>query len=556
MQWFSDLFFKESVAQTVLIYCFVIALGIALGKIKVFRISLGITFVLFAGIAVGHFGFRINQDVLEFARNFGLILFVFSIGLQVGPGFFSSFRKGGIALNMLAIIIVLMGVGAVIILHYATGTSMPVMVGIMSGAVTNTPGLGAAQQALSQASGMPGMSEIPNIGLGYAVAYPFGVLGVILSMILIKRLTRTDISHESEQYQNLMQPYGSLPVRASITVTNHAIINKKICELTKLFKNESVISRIMHDGEVSSVHSDTVLREGDVVLLVAQKNDIEALISIIGKPCDLDLSAHPGKLMSKQVLVTNSRVAGKPLSSLKLRSRFAINITRVYRSGLELVAYPSLLLQMGDRLTIVGDETSIEKAAEVLGNSLKRLDQPNLVPIFIGILLGVILGSIPFAIPGIPTPIKLGLAGGPLIIAILLSKFGHKLFIVPYVTASANLLLRELGMVLFLASVGIKAGEQFIPTLMSGDGFIWMGYGALITAVPVITIGLIARLVYKRNFIEICGLMAGSMTDPPALAFANSITQTEAPAIAYATVYPLIMFLRIVAAQLLIMLFL
>jgi putative transport protein len=556
MDWLVDLFFKESVAQTILIYCFVIALGVALGKIKIFKISLGITFVLFAGIAIGHYGFKVNKDVLEFVRNFGLILFVFSIGLQVGPGFFASFKKGGITLNLLAVFVVVLGVAAVIILHFVSGISMPMMVGIMSGGVTNTPGLGAAQQALSQAGESMGMKDIPNIGLGYAVAYPFGVLGVILSMLLIRRITRADMKKESEQYGTMVQPHGSLPVRVSVMVSNPAVFGTKLSELSRYFRNESVISRILHKGEVFAVNSDTVLEEGDVVLVVAQKDDMDVLVKMIGKPCDFDLAEHPGKLVSRQVLVTNSKVAGKPLSALKLRSRFAINITRVARSGLELVAYPTLLLQMGDRLTIVGDETSIEKAAEVLGNSLKRLDQPNIVPIFTGILLGVLLGSIPFAVPGIPTPIKLGLAGGPLIIAILLSKFGHKFSIVPYVTASANLLLREIGMVLFLASVGIQAGEKFIPTLMSGDGFVWMGYGAIITSVPVIVVALISRLVYKRSYFETCGLLAGSMTDPPALAFANSMTQSEAPAVAYATVYPLVMFLRIVAAQLLIMLFL
>ena len=554
MSWIYELLTKESVAQTIILYSFVIAIGVVAGKIKVFKISLGITFVLFTGIAVGHFGFKVNHDVLDFAKDFGLILFVFSVGLQVGPGFFSSFRKGGLTLNLLASTIVFLGAATAVVLYFITGISMPVMVGILSGAVTNTPGLGAAQQALKEVVS-PAVTEIPDISLGYAVAYPFGVLGIIITMLLVRRVTKTDIAKEIKQYNELQAPEEALPEKISIVVSNPGISGKKVQELKEMMKRDTVVSRIYHDGEVSGANSESVLYEGDIVLLVAKKGDISSLIKLFGKKSDLDLATQPGKLMSKQVLVTHVSASGKSLESLKLRSRFGINITRIYRAGIELVASPKLKLQLGDKITIVGEESSIESAAQILGNSLKRLNEPNLFPIFIGILVGVLLGSIPIAIPGISTSIKLGLAGGPLIVAILLSKYGYKLSLASYTTPSANLMLREVGIVLFLASVGIKAGERFIPTLASGDGFIWMGYGAVITVIPLIIVGLFTKIFLKRSFFEVCGLLSGSMTDPPALAFANSIAQCEAPAVAYATVYPLVMFLRIVTAQLLVMLF-
>lgn len=555
MDWIYDLFTKESVAQTIIIYSFVIAIGVVLGKIKVLNISLGITFVLFTGIAVGHFGFAINHKVLDFAKDFGLILFVFAVGLQVGPGFFSSFRKGGVTLNLLAMGIVVLGAATAVILHFVTGTSMPVMVGILSGAVTNTPGLGAAQQALEEVTSGTSASGIPDISLGYAVAYPFGVLGIIITMLAIRRVTRTDIAKELKNYNELQNPEEALPEKISIVVTNPAVNGKKVEDMKEWLLNDTVISRIYHNGEVTGANSASVLHIGDIVLFVAQKGEIDNLVSQFGKKSDIDLATQPGKLMSKQVLVTHISASGKSLESLNLRVRFGINITRIYRAGIELVASPKLKLQIGDKITIVGEESAIENVGLILGNSIKRLNEPNLFPIFIGILLGVLFGSIPIVIPGIPTPIKLGLAGGPLIVAILISKFGYKISLASYTTPSANLMLREVGIVLFLASVGIKAGERFIPTLVSGDGFVWMGYGAVITLVPIIIVGLFAKLVLKISFFEVSGLLSGSMTDPPALAFANSISQCEAPAVAYATIYPLVMFLRIVSAQLLVMLF-
>ncbi|MEI6853089.1 MAG: putative transporter, partial [Bacteroidota bacterium] len=417
MNWFTDLFLKESIAQTVLIYSLVIATGVLLGKIKIFKISLGVTFVLFTGILVAHLGVKLNKEVVDFVKDFGLVLFVFFIGLQVGPGFFSSFKKGGLTLNVLAIFIVLLGALTTLLIHFITGTSIPLMTGIMSGAVTNTPGLGAAQQALKQVAENTNGMEMPNIGLGYAVAYPFGVIGIILTMLVIRRISKTDISREAEKYEQLQHPQEALPEKTSIIISNPEVFGKGISEIARYFKNDAVISRILHEGIDSIVNAETRFAEGDIVLLVAQKGDIPDLIKLLGKPSVFDLAAFPGKLMSKQVLITNRHIIGKNLGTLKLRSRFDINITRIARSGIELLATPDIKLQLGDRLTIVGDEKSIDNAAQVVGNSLKRLNEPNLFPIFIGILLGVIVGSIPLAIHGIPTPIKLGMAGGPLIVA-------------------------------------------------------------------------------------------------------------------------------------------
>lgn len=550
MEWISDLLFKETVAHTIFIYCIVIALGVFLGKIKIFGISLGIAFVLFTGIAIGHFGFSANREVVDFIKDFGLILFVFSIGLQVGPGFFSSFKKGGLTLNLLAMAIVVLGGITVVVLHFISGTSIPVLVGVMSGAVTNTPGLGAAQQALIQVSGG---NEVPQISLGYAVAYPFGVLGIIITMLIIRKTLNINIMKEQTIYDQDQHPREQMPERISIVVTNRRVFGETIREITGGINHSFVISRVLHNGDLIPAGSDTVIYENDIILVVAQKGNIPAIVAQIGNKSEMDLTSRSGRMISCRVLVTNKEVFGKKLGSLKLRTKYNINITRVYRSGIELVASPKLRLQMGDKLTVVGDETSIEKVTSQLGNSIKRLDEPNIIPIFIGILLGVVLGSIPFRIPGIVNPIKLGLAGGPLIVAILLSKYGYKFQLVSYTTPSANLMLREIGIVLFLASVGITAGEKFIPTLLSGDGFVWMGYGVIITLFPLLLVGFYSRLFLKRNYLEICGLLSGSMTDPPALAFANSIAQSEAPAVAYATIYPLVMFMRIFIAQLLIL---
>lgn len=551
----NDLLWKDTVAHTVLIYSVIIVIGVFLGKRKIFGVSLGITFVLFAGIALGHFGFSANHQVMEFLRDFGLILFVFSIGLQVGPGFFSSFRKGGLSLNLLALFIVILGGATTILIHYLTGTSIPMLTGIMSGAVTNTPGLGAAQTALSQMmENIPG-AEIPEISLGYAVAYPFGVLGIILSMIFIRRVFRIELRKEIAEFDEELHPSEEMPEKVSILVNNPEVFNKSILEISKSIKPGVIISRVLHAGEIYPATSETVLHENDVLLIVAQKSLIEEVVKRFGTVSSMDITSGPGDLISRRIIVTNSDVFGKTLGSLKLRTLYNINITRVYRSGIEFIASPGLRLQMGDRLTVVGDEKSVLKVADQLGNSLKRLKEPNIIPLFTGILLGVILGSIPVNIPGVTHPLRLGLAGGPLIVAILVSKYGYRLSLTSYTTTSANLMLREVGITLFLASVGLTSGERFIPSLTSGEGFVWMSYGAIITLLPLLIIGTFSRIALKKNFIEICGLLSGSMTDPPALAFANSITQSEAPSIAYATVYPLTMFLRIFVAQILILVF-
>ena len=555
MEWFKDLLWNETVAHTIFLYSIIIAAGVFLGKRKIWGVSLGITFVLFAGIAMGHFGFTADHKVVEFIRDFGLILFVFSIGLQVGPGFFSSFKKGGLTLNLMALAIVLLGGVTTLLIHFISGTSMPMLVGVMSGAVTNTPGLGAAQNALTQVSVSAPGTEIHDIGLGYAVAYPFGVLGIILTMILLRKILKIDPVKELDILQNEMHPAETLPEKINILVNNPLIFGKSVEDISELFGNGIVISRILHDGELFPASSETIVHRNDIILVVAERGLVNEILKHTGILSEMDLSAKIGKLVSRRLLVTNKEVFGKSLGSLKLRTRFNINITRIYRSGIEFIPTPQIQLQMGDRLTVVGDEKSIGKVTEQLGNSMKRLEEPNIIPIFIGILLGVILGSIPVNIPGMLHPLKLGLAGGPLIIAILLSKYGHRFSLVSYTTASANLMLREIGIVLFLASVGIMSGEKFIPTLTSGDGFIWMGYGALITVLPLMMVGFYARIVTKRNYFEICGLLSGSMTDPPALAFANGLAQSEAPSVAYATVYPLVMFLRIFIAQLLILLF-
>lgn len=555
MEWFKDLLWNESTAHTIFVYSLIVAAGLSLGRIKIMGVSLGIVFVLFVGIIMGHIGFTANHDVIEFIRDFGLILFVFSIGLQVGPGFFSSFRKGGLTLNILAIVFVFLGGLTTLALHFVTGISVPMLTGIMSGAVTNTPGLGAAQSAIAQISAESGSSAVPEISLGYAVAYPFGVLGIILTMVIIRKVFRINIRKEHEQYRRELHPDDLLPEKVNIVVTNPLVFNKTVAEISSMAGHGLVISRVFQNGELITPVSSTKICENDIILVVAQKGMVDEIVRKIGAISNMDLSDKKGNLVSRRVVVTNKNIAGKTLGSLKLRSRYNINITRIYRSGIEFIASPQVRLQIGDALTIVGDEKSIEKSAGELGNSLKRLEEPNLIPIYIGILAGVILGSIPVAVPGLANPLKLGLAGGPLIIAILMSNYGYRFSLVSYTTVSANLMLRETGIVLFLASVGISAGEKFIPALVSGDGFKWMGYGAIITLLPLAVVGFYSRMVLKRNYFEICGFLAGSMTDPPALAYANSIADSEAPAVAYATVYPLVMFLRIFIAQLLILLF-
>lgn len=555
MNWISDLFFGNAsfwgggVAHSVLILALVIAIGVALGKVKIAGISLGVTWILFAGIAFSHFGMRLNEHLLHFVKEFGLILFVYSIGLQVGPGFFSSFKKGGVRLNLLATAIVLLGVIVTYILYRTTGLPITTMVGIMSGAVTNTPGLGAAQQANSDLTGF----DNPDIATGYAVAYPLAVIGIIATMIFCRWLFKIDPKKEETNALNA-QGQGEISGarRLSLRLSNPSLDGKTVDEIHDLINRNFVISRMRHkDGSVVIVTPDTRLHIGDDILVVTSASAAPSVTAFLGEEIEIEWKHLNTKLISRRILITKSSLNGKSLAQSRVSS-LGVNITRVNRAGVDLVANPSLQLQIGDRVTVVGTETAIAEVEKILGNSLKRLNSPNLFPIFLGIFLGVILGSIPFAFPGIPQPIKLGLAGGPLIVSILISRFGPQYKLVTYTTMSANLMLREVGIALFLACVGLSAGEGFIETVVNG-GYMWIGYGILITLIPLLVVSLFARWVWKVNFFTLTGLIAGATTDPPALAYANDASGNDIPAVAYATVYPLTMFLRVLSAQLLIL---
>lgn len=540
------------VAHSVLILSLVIAFGIMLAKIKVAGVSLGITWILFVGIVFGHFGMTLNEHLLHFMKEFGLILFVYSIGLQVGPGFFSAFKKGGLTLNLLAMLVVFLGVVITIILHFVTGTPITTMVGILSGAVTNTPGLGAAQQANSDLNGI----DAPEIALGYAVAYPLGVVGIILSLIALKYILRINTKTEEAEAERGLGHIQELTVRPiSFEIRNEAIDGKKIKDIRPLMNRDFVISRVRyHDGqETELANSDTVLHLNDKILVISTPKDIEAISVFFGKQIDMQWEQLDKKLISRRILITKPELNGKMLSQLKIRNNFGASITRVNRSGVDLVAAPQLQLQMGDRVTIVGSELAVSHAEKVLGNSMKRLDHPNLIPIFLGIALGCILGSTPFVFPGIPQPVKLGLAGGPLIVSILISRFGPQYKMITYTTMSANLMLREIGISLFLACVGLGAGKGFVETVIYDGGYVWVGYGVIITIVPLLIAGLVGRYVFKLNYYTLIGVLGGSTTNPPALAYSNDLTSCDAPAVGYATVYPLTMFLRVLTAQMLIL---
>lgn len=540
------------VAHSVLILSLVIAFGIMLAKIKVAGVSLGITWILFVGIVFGHFDMTLNEHLLHFMKEFGLILFVYSIGLQVGPGFFSAFKKGGLTLNLLAMLVVFLGVVITIILHFVTGTPITTMVGILSGAVTNTPGLGAAQQANSDLNGI----DAPEIALGYAVAYPLGVVGIILSLIALKYILRINTKTEEAEAKRGLGHIQELTVRPiSFEIRNEAIDGKKIKDIRPLMNRDFVISRVQyHDGQGTELaNSDTVLHLNDKILVISTPKDIEAISVFFGKQIDMQWEQLDKKLISRRILITKPELNGKMLSQLKIRNNFGASITRVNRSGVDLVAAPQLQLQMGDRVTIVGSELAVSHAEKVLGNSMKRLDHPNLIPIFLGIALGCILGSTPFVFPGIPQPVKLGLAGGPLIVSILISRFGPQYKMITYTTMSANLMLREIGISLFLACVGLGAGKGFVETVIYDGGYVWVGYGVIITIVPLLIAGLVGRYVFKLNYYTLIGVLGGSTTNPPALAYSNDLTSCDAPAVGYATVYPLTMFLRVLTAQILIL---
>ena len=557
MNWINDLLWGEGIGHSILLLSFVIAAGIQLGKIKVFGVSLGITLVLFVGIILGHFGFTINHNVIHFFKEFGLILFVYSVGMQVGPGFFSSFKQGGITLNMLACGIVFLGVLTAVILHYATGIPMPTMVGILSGAVTNTPGLGAAQQAFSD---MHGVSD-NTIALGYAVAYPLGVIGIILSIILIKYIFRVSFDKENEQLNSEDSSHTNEAKPISLIVKNPAIFNKTVAELSNLLEHRDfVISRVWRDSnkQIEIASANTVLQENDKVFVITTETDAETIKTFIGEEIDMERKQWirmESQFINRRILITKPELNGKRLGQLKLRKLYGINITRINRAGVDLVAKPGLTLQVGDRVNVVGTETAVSNVEKVLGNSMKRLNEPNLITIFVGIALGIVLGSIPISFPGIPQPVKLGLAGGPLVVAILISRFGYHYKLITYTTQSANLMLREIGITLFLACVGISAGDGFVDTIVNNGGFAWIGYGSIITFVPLMIIGCIGRYFCKVNYFTLMGLIAGSTTDPPALAYSNATAGNDAPSVGYATVYPLTMFLRVLTAQLLILFF-
>ena len=554
MDWLENLLFNsDSIAHIVLLYSIVISLGVLLGRVKIFGVSLGVTFILFVGILMGHFGFNGNLQIINFVQDFGLILFVFCIGLQVGPSFFSSFKKGGISMNIMSVVTILLNIMVMVVLWLCLfdKEDLPMMVGVLCGAVTNTPGLGAANEALSQV-GYSG-AEIAN---GYACAYPLGVVGIIGATILVRFLCRIKLDKEKEalsQEEAANQP--GKPHRMYVEVTNPAVDGITLKRLRELSNRDFVCSRIQQNGIVNIPNKDTVLHLGDHLLIVCACDETEAIITFIGKEVDadkeFDISNSP--MVSRRILVTEEDVNGKTLTQLSLSGKFGVVATRIYRAGIELFAKPSQRIQVGDRIRVVGPSDAVDRLASRLGNSQKHLDHPNILTIFIGIFVGIIFGSLPIAIPGMPTPVKLGLAGGPLIISILISRFGYKMKLVSYTTVSANLMLREIGLSLFLASVGIKAGGNFINTVVEGDGLLYVLCGFLITIIPIICIGPIARLKCKMNYFTLMGMIAGTYTDPPALAYANQVAGNDAPALGYTTVYPLSMFLRIITAQVLIL---
>ena len=560
-QWLKDLFTTtDSVAHITLLYAIVIAIGVYLGKLKVFGVSLGVTFVLFAGILAGHIGFTAPTPTLTFVQDFGLILFVFMIGMQVGPGFFESFGMAGIKLNGLAACAILLNILVMFACYFiffdtSNVTNLPMMVGTLYGAVTNTPGLGAANEALNTV--FP--NGAPQIASAYACAYPLGVLGIIGATILIRYICNIKLEKEEEELKAVEgTKTNKKPYKMHVEVTNQYLEGKTILQVHDFLNRDFVCSRIEHNGDITIANRNTELHIGDKMLIVCAEADHEAIIAFIGPVADIDLEQQQQEeepMISKGVLITNPKINGKTLASMHFSSVHGVNVTRVTRHGIDLFASPNLPLQVGDKIRVVGPEDAVNRVAVRMGNSSNKLNAPNIATIFVGIFLGLIFGSLPIAIPGMPVPVKLGLAGGPLIIAILIGRYGYKIHLVTYTTTSANMMLREIGLVLFLASVGIKAGAGFFETVFEGDGILYVLTGFLITIIPILIIGPIARLRYKFNYFTIAGMIAGTYTDPPALAYANSICSKEAPALGYSTVYPLSMFLRIFTAQIVVLFF-
>ena len=556
--WLVDLFTTtDSMAHIVLLYAIVIAVGVYLGKIKIGGVSLGVTFVLFAGIVAGHIGFTAPTPILTFAQDFGLILFVFMIGLQVGPGFFESFGTQGIKLNGLTSLAILLNILVMFGCYYiffdtSDKTNLPMMVGTLYGAVTNTPGLGAANEALGTVFGQ----DAPQIASAYACAYPLGVLGIIGAIILIRLICGVKLEKEEEELKALDETNtAKKPYKMHLEVTNKYLEGKTILQVHNFLNREFVVSRLVHEGELIIPNRDTIFHMGDQMLIVCAEADQEAIMAFIGPKLDIDFEQQDQPMVSKRIVITNPKLNGKTLASLHFSSVHGVNVTRVTRHGMDIFASPSLPLQVGDRIMVVGPEDAVDRVANKMGNSIRRLDAPNIATIFVGIMIGLIFGSFPLAIPGMPVPVKLGLAGGPLIIAILIGRYGYKIHLVTYTTTSANMMLREIGLVLFLASVGIKAGAGFFETVVEGNGLLYVLTGFLITIIPILIVGPIARLRYKFNYFTIAGMISGTYTDPPALAYSNSICSKEAPALGYSTVYPLAMFLRIFTAQIIVLFF-
>jgi putative transport protein len=559
MDWIIQLFANtESVAHIVLLYAVVIAVGVYLGKIKVAGISLGVTFVLFAGIVAGHVGFTAPENILTFIQDFGLVLFVFMIGLQVGPGFFESFGKAGVKLNGLAALGILLNIIVMFICYYvffdtSNPNNLPMMIGTLYGAVTNTPGLGAANEALSTV--FPN-NDVPQIASGYACAYPLGVLGIIGATILVKYFCNIDLDKEEKRLVALENANANVkPHKMFLKVTNSYLEGKTLLQVHNFLNRDFVCSRILHEGHVSIPNRNTVFHIGDQLFMVCAEADAEAIMAFIGPKIEVEWEKQDQPLVNKRILITRPSINGKTLGQMHFSSVHGVNVTRVTRQGMDLFASAGLPLQVGDRIMVVGPEDAVNRVADAMGNSIRRLDAPNIATIFVGIFLGIIFGSLPIAIPGIPIPMKLGIAGGPLIIAILIGRYGYKVKLVTYTTTSANMMLREIGLVLFLASVGVKAGAGFVDTVVEGDGLLYVLTGFLITVIPILIIGPIARMRFRFNFFTIMGMLAGTYTDPPALAYANSVCSKEAPALGYSTVYPLCMFLRIFTAQIIVLFF-
>ena len=550
MDWLFSLVLNDSNAHAVLVYALVISLGVSFGKIKICGVSLGVAFVLFAGIICGHFGFTVNENLMSFIKDFGLILFVFAIGLEVGPSFFSSFRKDGMQMNITAASVVLFDVIVVVVLHLIFSDKIPIemMIGILTGATTNTPSLGAAQEALR-------LLHIQEpIALGYAVAYPLGIAGAIMALILIRFICKINIENESKEMENAHNSIEK-PELYSVLLTNSAIANRRLLDVKRLLGRNFIISRLKRGEEYFTPLADTILLQNDVLRILSTPSEKEAVTAFIGRETEDDWLASEDLFVSRRIVVTRDKINGKTLSSLGLRSAFGVNVTRVNRSGVDLLATPGLTLQIGDNLTVMGEIPSIKKVEQLVGNTLKRLKEPHMFTIFIGILFGVLLGNIPISFPSMQMPIKLGLAGGPLIVAILIGRFGYKLKLVAYTTRSANLMLREIGICLFLASIGIGAGSKFVETVISGHGLLWLFCGFLITLLPLVIVGFFARKIAKFNYLILMGVLSGSRTCLPLLTYSNSVAADDTPAVGYSTVYPLTMFLRILSVQVLVLVF-